>query len=755
VARGLEPDGAQDRWIATDNDPQFAVGLPENCRGRWVLMRLDIEPESHWMSCPVLYLDCGTGFSELTAVRLPTPATGRASIDMVFPLPANATGMRFDPLAQPGRFTMGPLRMRPVTKAAAGLRMLLRVVRRIGWQALVKQARSALAPVPTLMRLRAFVQWVVREYRSESAAEVRSYAAWLARFDPQCSGGAAAVHSRVLPRVTVLMAVVEDDPRLPRAIRSLFSQCHADWELCVSVAEGAEHAVRRLLPVGDLRVRYLRQSAFQTSALLNAAAGLATGELALVLSPTDALHPCALRLVAECAAARPDAQVIYTDEDRLIAGGLRAVPLFKPEFNRELLLADWLAVGDLCVFRARLLKALGGFRTEFESEHLFDALLRALELTAPTEIAHIAQVLYHRDEASHAAASDSARVLLRRRAVVSHLERRGDSAHVHVSEECPSVLRVRYALPDPLPLISVIIPTRDRAELLRLCINSLRARSTYPKLELIVVDNNSEEPVSFALFDELKAGAVRVMHDPAPFNFAGLNNRAAKLARGEFLVLMNNDIEILSEDWVEEMLSFAARPDVGAVGARLWFPDETLQHAGVFLGLGGVAGHGHKHLRRGEPGYARRALAHQQLSAVTAAVLMVRRSLYEEVGGMDERLKVAFNDVDFCLRLIDHGYRNIWTPYAEMIHHESASRGAETTPEKLERFAGEIRLMRERWGGLLDRDPAYSPNLTLETEDFGLAWPPRPPAQPVRPSQDKTQVAKILSQSMQTLRQAP
>jgi GT2 family glycosyltransferase len=173
------------------------------------------------------------------------------------------------------------------------------------------------------------------------------------------------------------------------------------------------------------------------------------------------------------------------------------------------------------------------------------------------------------------------------------------------------------------------------------------------------------------------------------------------------------------------MLSFALQPDVGAVGARLWYPDGGLQHAGVFLGLGGVAGHGHKHLRRGEQGYARRALVHQQLSAVTAAVLMVRRATFEEVGGMDEQFEVAFNDVDLCLRLVQRGYRNVWTPYAEMVHHESASRGAETTPAKRERFNREIQLMQQRWGPLLECDPAYSPNLTLEAEDFSLAWPPR------------------------------
>jgi len=216
------------------------------------------------------------------------------------------------------------------------------------------------------------------------------------------------------------------------------------------------------------------------------------------------------------------------------------------------------------------------------------------------------------------------------------------------------------------------------------------------------------------------------MRDDRPFNYSALNNAAAKLARGDVLGLLNNDLEVISPDWLLEMVSHAVRPNIGAVGAKLWYPNDTLQHGGVILGLGGVAGHAHHNILRGMFGYFGRAKVVQNFSAVTAACLLVRKSIYEEVGGLNEpNLQVAFNDVDFCLRVREAGYRNIWTPYAELYHHESATRGFEDTPEKQARFAKEVKYMRQRWGDLLLNDPAYSPNLTLDHGDFSLAWPPR------------------------------
>jgi GT2 family glycosyltransferase len=288
-----------------------------------------------------------------------------------------------------------------------------------------------------------------------------------------------------------------------------------------------------------------------------------------------------------------------------------------------------------------------------------------------------------------------------------------------------AVQRVRYALPEPRPLASIIIPTRNGLKLVRQCIESIRGKTTYSPYEIVLVDNGSDDKAAIKYFHALRDdGVVVLLEDPRPFNFSRINNEAARKAGGEFLVFLNNDIEVITPDWLSEMVSHAQRPDIGAVGAKLWYPNDTIQHAGLVL-VAGVAGHAHLGRKRGDHGYFSRASLIQSLSAVTAACLCVRRKVFEEIGGFDEDLAVAFNDVDICLRIQKAGYRNLYTPYAELYHHESASRGYEDTPEKMRRFQREADLLRERWMPVLMYDPYYNANLTLSGDPFTLAWPPR------------------------------
>jgi GT2 family glycosyltransferase len=263
--------------------------------------------------------------------------------------------------------------------------------------------------------------------------------------------------------------------------------------------------------------------------------------------------------------------------------------------------------------------------------------------------------------------------------------------------------------------------------LVKQCIESIEAKTSYANYEIMLVDNGSDDPAALAYFKELDTRPnIRVLRDDRPFNYAALNNAAVAQAQGELVALVNNDIEVITPDWLSEMVSIALQPGVGAVGARLWYPNMTLQHAGVILGVGGIAAHAHRGMPAGREGYGGRAGLIQSFSAVTAACLVIRKSIYEQVGGFDEvHLQVAFNDVDFCLRVREAGYRNVWTPYAELMHHESATRGKDLSPEKRARFEREVAYMRERWGELLENDPAYSPNLMLAREDFSYAWPPR------------------------------
>jgi GT2 family glycosyltransferase len=310
-------------------------------------------------------------------------------------------------------------------------------------------------------------------------------------------------------------------------------------------------------------------------------------------------------------------------------------------------------------------------------------------------------------------------------AVSDYLKSKKVDARVELADDITLFNRVRYALPSPLPLVSIIIPTRDRVDILKNCIDSIFEKSTYGNIEIIIVDNDSVECDTHHYFSSLKIKGIKVIKDNYDFNFSRLNNIGANEAQGEYLCLMNNDIEVITSDWLEEMISFACQPGVGCVGARLWYPDGRLQHGGVILGIGGVAGHLHKYLPKDDIGYLGRAVIHQSVSAVTAACLVVSKKIYGEVGGLDEELAVAFNDVDFCLKVMKKQYRNIYTPYAEMIHHESISRGAEDSPEKQVRFMQEVNLMQDRWSSELQNDFAYSPNLTNEHEDFSFAWPPR------------------------------
>ena len=286
--------------------------------------------------------------------------------------------------------------------------------------------------------------------------------------------------------------------------------------------------------------------------------------------------------------------------------------------------------------------------------------------------------------------------------------------------------RVRYRLPKSVPLVSLIIPTRNGLRLLRRCFESILEKTTYQHYEILLVDNGSDDPETLRYLESIQGDSrVRIIRDNRPFNYSELINSAVTSASGTVIGLLNDDMEVITPDWLSEMVSHALRPEVGAVGARLWYPNDTLQHAGVILGIRGVAGHAHRYLKRGGKGYFGRASLIQSFCALTAACLVVRKETFEKVGGFNEALQVAFNDVDFCLRVREAGYRNIYTPYAELYHHESATRGDEDTAEKQLRFSKESAYMKQRWGDLLLNDPAYSPNLTLEYQDFSLAWPPR------------------------------
>ncbi len=566
------------------------------------------------------------------------------------------------------------------------------------------------------------------------------YQIWIQRYDTSDAVLEAQIRDSIKaletpPKISLLMPVQSVPLEfLKAAIASVQSQSYDNWELCLITDASVDPMVQPMLQAlikADSRIHLVSHPMGAMGEIpdgLNAALTQITGSYLAMMACCDVLSRHALFYVAQALATHPDATLLYTDEDRISEQGVRYAPHFKCAFNPELILAQN-RIGHLVVYHSEHIREAGGWRPGFPGAEDYDLALRLIAWLQPSQILHIPRVLYHQRTvrgtpvAKTVAATQV--VAAGRRAVSDYLVSscRGGSV-----EPCPEALqynRVRYPLPKKQPLVSIIIPTRDRAELLGMCLDSIFAKTTYARFEIIIVDNGSVEAATQTLFQKQPAANVKVLRDDAPFNYSRLNNLGVRAAQGDVICLMNNDIEILTPDWIEEMLSFALQPDIGCVGARLWFPDGRLQHAGVITGLGGIAGHPNKFFPRGYVGYQGRAVLTQSFSAVTAACLLVRRDIWDSVQGLDETLAVAFNDVDFCLRVKTAGYRNVWTPYAEMNHHESASRGNETTPEKQARYQAEIERMKSRWETRLMHDPAYNPNLTLVHDDFSLAWPPR------------------------------
>ena len=564
------------------------------------------------------------------------------------------------------------------------------------------------------------------------------YAEWVRRYDTITDSDRTRIRHRIdrlreKPLISLVMPVFNPPlSMLNEAIESVVNQLYPNWELCIADDASTDKSIGKALrrwAQKDPRIKTVfRDVNGHISAASNSALEVANGAFIALLDNDDLLSEHALWWIAQSIADHPGAALIYSDEDKIDQSGVRTEPYFKSGWNPDLFLSHNM-ICHLSAYRADLIRDVGGFREGYEGAQDYDLALRCVEKLEPRQIVHIPRVLYHwRSHAGSTAQGVNEKpyaLAAGERALNDHFARTGTAARAEVLDI--GMYRTRYEVLQPAPLVSLIIPTRNSLQLISQCVSRILEKTTYQHYEIIIVDNGSDDPRVLEYFATLNSNdRVRVLRDDRPFNFSALNNFAAEHARGEYLGLLNDDVEVRSPDWLEEMVSLAQQPGVGAVGARLWYPDNTLQHGGVILGIGGIAGHSHKRLPEGQPGYFGRAQLIQTFSAVTAACLVIKKDLYEAVGGLDEsNLEIAFNDVDFCLRLREAGYRNVWTPYAELYHHESATRGHDDTPEKRLRFEKETRYMTKRWGDSLLDDPAYSPNLSLEREDFSLSWPPR------------------------------
>ena len=514
---------------------------------------------------------------------------------------------------------------------------------------------------------------------------------------------------------------------LEQMVQSVKQQTYTNWELVLSDGSGKDSPLKEVLArlaAEEPRIRVVEnEKTLQISENTNAAMEQATGDFFVFMDHDDMLTEHAL---FECAAVinkTPEADVIYSDEDKMSMDGHKFFqPHFKPDFNLDLLCT----VNYIChlfVAKRELVEKVGMLRSEFDGAQDYDFIFRCTE--EAERICHIPKIMYHwrchEDSTAENPESKQYAFDAGRRAIEAHYQRKGIHAEVE-NGEFLGLYRTKYIL-DEKPLISIIIPNKDHIDDLDRCVQSILKKSAYPNYEFVIVENNSTEDETFAYYEKLQKECekVHVCRYAGPFNYSKINNFGVSHAAGEYLLLLNNDTEMINEDCLEEMLGYCSRSDVGAVGARLYYEDNTIQHAGVVIGFGGIAGHCFVQQPRGNTGYCHRIICAQDYSAVTAACMMVKRSVFEEVGGLTEELAVAFNDIDFCMKVRQKGYLIIYNPYAELYHYESKSRGLEDTPEKLERFHNEIRIFETRWPEIMKNgDPYYNPNLSLETQDFSL-----------------------------------
>ena len=507
---------------------------------------------------------------------------------------------------------------------------------------------------------------------------------------------------------------------------SLLAQTYENFEICLAdgstTRQVGEFLKKQYGKERRIRYRKLKENK-GISGNTNAALAMAGGDYIMLADHDDIVAPDALYEMVRLLNEQPDLDIIYTDEDKVSMDGRKFYgPNFKSDFNMDLLRS----VNYIChifLVKKEIAQKAGGFRSEFDGAQDYDFILRCVEQTS--RIGHVSKALYHwrahPDSTAGNPASKQYAVDAGRKALKEHYRRLHIDAAVE-NTEIFGVYRTVYRVQDK-PMVSVIILNKDHREDLEKCVTSIVEKTTYDHYEILIIENNSQEEETFQCYEELKNryDAVRVLTWTGSFNYAAINNYGAEYARGEYLILLNNDIEVIAPGWMEEMLGCCQRSDVGIVGAKLFYPDDTIQHAGVVIGMGGIAGHILCKADGKEYGYNARLVTMQDISAVTAACLMISRKDFQAVGGFDEKYTVAFNDIDLCLKARKAGLLVVFNPYVTLYHYESKSRGLEDTPQKLERFRREVEYFQSKWADLLKNgDPYYNVNLTLTEGDCSL-----------------------------------
>lgn len=529
------------------------------------------------------------------------------------------------------------------------------------------------------------------------------------------------------PKFSIVVPLFQTKEIYLRAlVESVENQTYGNWELCLADGSGADSPLEKIVAEYQkkgLNICYqILEENKGISENTNAAIQMATGEYIVLADHDDIIAENALYECAKAVNLDKNIDVLYSDEDKIDMTGKKYFdPNFKPDLNMDLL-CSMNYICHLFVVKKSVIDKVGMLRSEFDGAQDHDFILRCVE--AAGKVYHIPKVLYHwRCHINSTAANPESKLYAfeaGRKAVEEHYKRVGVPAKVEHSSFY-GMFRTRYCWQEQ-PLISIIIPNKDHVEDLKKCLDSIEQKSVYRNFEFVIVENNSTEEETFQYYKELEQREnVRVVYYKGGFNFSKINNYGATYAKGEYLLLLNNDTEIINPECLEELLGYCMREEVGIVGAKLCYEDDTIQHAGVVIGFGGMAGHAFIESSRYDTGYMGRIMCAQDYSAVTAACMMTKKSVFDAVGGLTEELEVAFNDIDYCLKVRELGKLVVYNPYAELYHYESKSRGMEDTPEKVERFNSEVAKFCERWEEILRKgDPYYNPNLTLDKADFSL-----------------------------------
>ena len=729
-------------WSTTGVDPSFQLHLPPDIpriHPGWHVLNVALTPTAGQLSHPKLYRDHGDGFREQDTDPLVLGDDGTHNW-LVIKVERPIYALRLDPSDsfEVSEFLLGGLGIRRISPLEAMLRLVVPEIRRMRnrretWSRILREVGLSLqrGPTATLKNLRL------------QTHQGSSYSRWVMAHDTLDDSLRAQIRADIdameeRPLISIILPVYNTPERWLRAcLDSVRGQLYGFWELCISDDASTKPQVRSVLQeyaAKDDRIKVVfRERNGHISAASNSGLELATGNYVALLDHDDVLSEHALFHVAQTIIKHPEARLVYSDEDKIDEAGRRYDPYFKSDWNPVLFYGHNM-FNHFGIYSLDLVRDVGGFREGYEGSQDYDLVLRCTERVTRDQVIHIPRILYHwrsiEGSTAHQLGEKNYVLNAAEKALNSHFERQEIDAKI-TPIRGTGCWRVRYDLPKPEPRVSIIIPTRNGGETLRCCLDSIRDRTEYNNYEIIIVNNQSDEQDTIDLLErESRRERQRVILFDEPFNFSRLNNFAVQQSVGDMLVFLNDDIEVITATWLAELVSLAIQPDVGAVGAMLYYPDDHIQHAGVIVGLGGVAGHAYSRKPRGHSGDKCRALLTQEMSAVTAACMAVKRDRFEDVRGFDESLAVAFNDIDLCLRLLEKGYYNIWTPNAELYHHESLTRGLDTTPSKRLRFEGESDFMRSRWGDTLLHDPYYHPALSLEHGDFITYSTPRSKGDP-------------------------